>query len=201
MGYMRDHAIVVIGTYGDHIDRAHTEASRIFPWVSPVSPKALNGSQSFFVPPDGSKEGWPESDEGDSRRGEFGRWLADQRYEDGSSPLKWIEVRVSDDEGELTIENSHEHHRERKPIQTPRWVWIGKRKADKAWPSHGLTGTIRHINHFWFRWEIKQYGDVVRSGSVQGRSEVVAEANRQAEAQMARLKMHAGVYANLSGRS
>jgi len=108
MGYIRDHAIVVVGTYGEHIEEAHAKATEIFPWVSPVSPKAMNGSRSFFVPPDGSKEGWLESTEGDEKRAMFVRWLHHQTYDDGSSPLQWVELHMSDDNGELLIEDSHE---------------------------------------------------------------------------------------------
>ena len=107
MGYIRDHAIVVVGTYDDWIDRAHAQATGMFPWVSPISPKAINSSRAFFVPPDGSKEGWPESDAADLVRDSFILWLRAQCYEDGSSPLKWIEVIVSDDELELSIERSY----------------------------------------------------------------------------------------------
>lgn len=106
MGYIRDHAIVVVGTYDHWIDLAHTEAVRIFPWVSKVSPKAMNDSQSFFVPPDGSKEGWESSDTGDARRAEFAAWLRSVSFEDGSCPLSWVDVRVSDDEDQLLIEHS-----------------------------------------------------------------------------------------------
>lgn len=108
MGYIRDHAIIVVGRYGDWVEKAHSMADTIFPWVSPPSPEGVNGSRSFFVPPDGSKEGWPESDVGDGQRNTFIRWLEAQAYEDGSSPLSWIEVRVSDDNGELCIERSNE---------------------------------------------------------------------------------------------
>lgn len=107
MGYVRDHAIVVVGTYDNWVAKAHATATEIFPWVSPICPRQSNGSQSFFVPPDGSKEGWEESIVGDSRRDVFVAWLLAQRYEDGSSPLQWVEVRVSDDDHDLVIERSH----------------------------------------------------------------------------------------------
>ncbi|CAB4188127.1 hypothetical protein UFOVP1165_20 [uncultured Caudovirales phage] len=107
MGYIRDHAIVVVGTYGNYLDEAHKKAINIFPWVSSISPAGYNDSRSFFIPPDGSKEGWDESEDGDMRRDEFVQYLIEQAYEDGSSPLKWVEVRVSDDELDMRIERSH----------------------------------------------------------------------------------------------
>ena len=98
MGYIRNHAIVVTATYGDHIERAHAEASRIFPWVSPISPKGINGTRSFFIPPDGSKEGLDESDLGDVRRKEFKRYLCREAFTDGSVPFDWIEVAYGGDD-------------------------------------------------------------------------------------------------------
>jgi hypothetical protein len=67
----------------------------------------VNDSRAFFVPPDGSKEGWSESDEGDGRRDQFIAWLHKHRYSDGSGPLKWVEVRVSDDDLDLAIERHY----------------------------------------------------------------------------------------------
>lgn len=109
MGYIRNHAIVVTGTYGDFIERAHAEATKIFPWVSAISPPLVNGSQSFFIPPDGSKERWPESDEGDAQREEFKEFLRAQLYNDASSPLAWCEVKYGgDDYASEVIAHSHE---------------------------------------------------------------------------------------------
>lgn len=51
-----------------------------------------NATHTFFLPPDGSKEGWPESDIGDAKRQAFIAYLEDQRYEDGVSCWDWIEV-------------------------------------------------------------------------------------------------------------
>jgi hypothetical protein len=107
MGYIRDHAIVVVGTYGDFIDKAHAEASRVFPQVTSIAAGVVNGSRAFMVPPDGSKEGWDESHEGDARRHEFVAYLRALAYDDGSSPLSWVEVVVRDDDGDSKIERSH----------------------------------------------------------------------------------------------
>lgn len=98
MGYMRHHAIIVSSWSKDLLEQAHNEASSIFSWVSPISPEAVNCYAAFFVPPDGSKEGWEESNAGDCRRDRFVTWLNSQRYEDGSTPFGWVEVQFCDDE-------------------------------------------------------------------------------------------------------
>lgn len=53
--------------------------------------------------PDGSKEGWEHSDVGDKARDSYTDWLKAQAYEDGSSPLQWVEVQYGDDNGETKI--------------------------------------------------------------------------------------------------
>ena len=56
-----------------------------------------------MVPPDGSKEGWRESEAGDSTRAAFVKWLRSRCYDDGSSSYGWVEVQYADDEGETKI--------------------------------------------------------------------------------------------------
>lgn len=99
MSHLRHHAIVVTSSDERKLNEAWDKADRIFPYVSPVSPVAMNDFRSFFIPPDGSGEGWPDSDAGDSRRDEFVAWLEAQRYDDCSSSLKWVEVSYGEDDG------------------------------------------------------------------------------------------------------
>jgi hypothetical protein len=97
MGHMRHHSIIVTGCMDGALDKAHDEAVRLFAWVSPRCPDQTNGYRSFFIPPDGSKEGWDESESGDSHRNAFVAFLQSLRYEDGSSPVDWVEVVFGDD--------------------------------------------------------------------------------------------------------
>lgn len=81
MGYMRHHTIIVIGFSAEYAAEAHTEALRVFD-VCPVSnviESDTNGYWSFLVGPDGSKEGWDTSDQGDNERAEFIRWMKKAR--------------------------------------------------------------------------------------------------------------------------
>jgi len=105
MGHIRHHAIVITGTYGDWIDKAHKKALEIFGYVSEISPEMINGTKSFYVPPDGSKEGWEESADGDDERNKFIEWLEEKNYDDDSSPLAWAEVQYGDDNYETKITN------------------------------------------------------------------------------------------------
>lgn len=101
MGVISHHFIVVAASYGNFAEEAHRKAVQIFGdpsdgLVSPLSSSVTNGSQSFCIFPDGSKEGWGASDDGDARRDEFIGWLNRQRYSDGSTPYKWAEVEVGE---------------------------------------------------------------------------------------------------------
>lgn len=113
MGYIRHRAIVVTGTYDGWAGRAHAKAEELARehgiggyaerLVSPLLGPSVNDTESFFVAPDGSKEGWEMSDEGDAFRDAFVDWLEGQRYEDGSSPLAWVEVQYGDDNQDTRV--------------------------------------------------------------------------------------------------
>lgn len=94
MGVTAHHAIIVTASYDNWPEKAREKALTIFgpDQVSNLSPKTINAHQSFCVFPDGSNEGWPESAQGDSERDQFVGWLEEQAYDDGSSPLDWVEV-------------------------------------------------------------------------------------------------------------
>lgn len=104
MGYICHHTIVVTGM-GESIDflkdpfplkTAHEKAKEIFPVVSEITPIKMNGYASFFVPPDGSKEGWADSDIGDRGRNAFVEYLL-------TTDLAWVEVQFGDEGGVIKV--------------------------------------------------------------------------------------------------
>lgn len=106
MGYICHHAIIVTGSYDNWTERAQEKALALLDrWsdgrphdlVGPISPPVVNGYTTFCIYPDGSKEMWSGSEAGDLFREEFVGWLRAQRYEDGSTPLAWVEVQYGDD--------------------------------------------------------------------------------------------------------
>lgn len=107
MGYMRHHAIIATSWDEKHLLPAHVKARDLFEgtkaYVSEITPPAQNGYVSFFVAPDGSKEGWADSDIAEAARDAFVFWLEQQRYEDHSSWLDWVEVQFGDDEGDTRV--------------------------------------------------------------------------------------------------
>lgn len=105
MGYLRRHAIAVTGTYGNDVDKAHAFALGTGAMVTDIMKAPVNQERTFFVVPDGSKENWSESDEGDRRRERIVEYLKGVVYEDGSSPLAWIEFFYGDEVGMAEIVN------------------------------------------------------------------------------------------------
>lgn len=96
MGYSIHHSIVVVSWQVDAIAEAHKEAVRILgATASEVVRSPMNSVFSFFVGPDGSKEGWPESDAGDTKRDEFIAWLKGC-YGRGLY-LGWTEIAMPED--------------------------------------------------------------------------------------------------------
>lgn len=103
MGYMSHHAIVVTSYNEELIIKAHKFAKKFCTTVTEITPPSINGYRSFMVAPDGSKEGWEESEQGNLDRDNFIEWLNKQQYEDGSSALKWVEVMFGDDDGRALL--------------------------------------------------------------------------------------------------
>jgi hypothetical protein len=103
MGYMRHHAIVVSSWKHDLLEEAHALAIELGMSVTNITAEVSNGYRSFLMAPDGSKEGWDESDRGDERRTKLIEWMDAQRYEDSSTALDWVVVQFADDDMESRI--------------------------------------------------------------------------------------------------
>lgn len=102
MGYHNHHAIVVTAWDEKYIKPAHAKAVEIFgSMCSEIVESNTNGYVSFFIAPDGSKEGWQESDDGNDRRDKFKAWI---KQHDGY--LDTVEIYYGGDEPDLLgIEN------------------------------------------------------------------------------------------------
>jgi hypothetical protein len=103
MGYQRHHAIVVTSYRWDLIDTAYREAVALGMTVTSIVISPMNLVYSFFVAPDGSQESWTRSKHGDEQRTAFKKWLDQQRFEDGSTPLNWAEVQYGDTDGKTCV--------------------------------------------------------------------------------------------------
>ncbi len=100
MGSIRHHAIVVTGyTTDSDLSDCRQKAIDIGMSVSEIVPSPMNGFASFFVAPDGSKEGWEDSNKGDAMRAEFVVYL------DSADIYSYAELFYGDDEGKCKIVN------------------------------------------------------------------------------------------------
>ncbi len=113
MGYIKHHAIIVTSWSDEYIGAAHKIASEIFasqhndfPGVTPIISSPVKGYASFMVVPDGSKEGWDASDEGDANRKKFKTFIRESIY------LDWVEVAYGGDDPEDAYLPDHNQHEE-----------------------------------------------------------------------------------------
>lgn len=103
MGFIRHHAIIVT-----HWDIAKAISARDVALlhhlaVSPIDVTEVNGYATFAVFPDGSKEGWGESANGDIRRNAFVDWLRLQESEPGYPLYEWAELCYGSDDGGAAV--------------------------------------------------------------------------------------------------
>ena len=100
MGYMKHHAIVMVA--GDHHKQPDVAAfreslpARWRPLVIGPIGSVINDYHLYAFLPDGSKEGWTDSDDGDIYRERF-RALFAFRHAGGSSPFAGVQISLSED--------------------------------------------------------------------------------------------------------
>jgi hypothetical protein len=92
MGTIQHHAIIVTTHDEPLVNAAHAKAAGLGMRVSAVVDSPVNRFFSFAVFPDGSKEGWSESDAGDAQRDGFVAWMLAQAHDDGFSPIDFVEI-------------------------------------------------------------------------------------------------------------
>ena len=99
MGHVVHHAIVITSWDEAKVVAARDEAVRLGCSTTLIVVSSVNGYHSFMVGPDGSKLGWAESDEGDTRRSAMIEWLR-RRTQDS---IEWCEVRYGADDQEAAV--------------------------------------------------------------------------------------------------
>lgn len=102
MGYIRNECMVVTSDTATDVLRAHGEACQIFDeagygrLVSGIQLHAVNGGASFFVSPDGSKEGWEHSNKCSDARAKLIQFLK-------TAPVDWVLIEIGGDDGEYQV--------------------------------------------------------------------------------------------------
>lgn len=100
MGYLVRHAIAITSGIAHHkyLDDVRDYAESVGAQCTPIMATPVNDERTFFVCPDGSKEGWHASDVGDQQRELIVEHLRSIAYDDGSSPLVWAEIYYGSDD-------------------------------------------------------------------------------------------------------
>ena len=100
MSHLRHHAIIVTSYSYEHIATAIEKAREFFSSVSIIICSQVNNFYSFLIPPDGSFEGWKESDWGDHGREQYKAWLK------GHPQFDWVEVQYGSEYGDDQLVDS-----------------------------------------------------------------------------------------------
>lgn len=110
MGYVCHNAIVVTGWGPGTVEEVHRRVKELatdYQYVTELSPEGANSDRSFMVCPDGSYEGWEDSDAGDAGRDRIVEYLRE-------SGADWVEVLYGDQEGACFVVR-HADDDERRP--------------------------------------------------------------------------------------
>ncbi len=101
MGYIKHNAAVITSSNEESIRLAHTKAKEIYAeakmdqLVSEIIYGIANSQYSFFIAPDGSKEGWDASDESDEVRNLYLDWLYEERVT--RHGVDYVDIRFGGD--------------------------------------------------------------------------------------------------------
>ena len=105
MGYIRHDAIIVTAWDKKYLEPARGKAVELEMAVSEIISSPINGYESFFIAPDGSKEGWAESSKGDEQRSAWIAWAkASNLYFD------WVAVNYGGDDAHRCLITDHCGH-------------------------------------------------------------------------------------------
>lgn len=103
MGHVVHHAIVITSWDEKPLMQVYQTCANVGAQVTEIVRSRMNGYSTFVVTPDGSKSGWDEDAVGDAQREAIIAVCRKQRYEDGSSPLEWVEVSYGNDDNEAQV--------------------------------------------------------------------------------------------------
>jgi len=92
MGTISHNAIIVTDNRLEWLEKAAAKARELGGTVLGPSEPGTNAYRTLVLCPDGSKEGWGTSNDGDARRDAFVQWLREQRHEYPD----WVEVQYGE---------------------------------------------------------------------------------------------------------
>ena len=100
MGYIRHNAIIATGWQNEAVQALCDFAKSI--GTEAISGEEMtNGYRTVIITPDGSKEGWETSTNGDARRGRIREWL--RNAGERGMFFEWCEVAYGNDDGNAQV--------------------------------------------------------------------------------------------------
>lgn len=103
MGYIRHDAVIVTAWDAERLAKCVAKADELGLRHTNIVESQINGYASFLIVPDGSKEGWEDSNAGDALRAEWIVWARANR----DLWVDWVLVSYGGDEPERTSVTDH----------------------------------------------------------------------------------------------
>ena len=97
MGYIRHDAIIATSWDEKYLRAALAKAEELGLPCTDIVESGTNGYVSFLIAPDGSREGWPESDAGDAAREAWKVW-ANAAWTNDCIYVYWAHVSYAGDD-------------------------------------------------------------------------------------------------------
>lgn len=101
MGYIRHDAIIVTAWDKKYLLPARAKAEELGLPCSYIVDSGVNSYVTFLIAPDGSKEGWEESDKGDTARAAWKAW-ANAAWTNDELYVYWAHLSYAGDEKDDT---------------------------------------------------------------------------------------------------
>ncbi|HEX8574930.1 MAG TPA: hypothetical protein VF677_01415 [Flavobacterium sp.] len=117
MKNIKHHAIVVTSADRIRLDHVRNYAIKMFSdhmeakngkyLISNIIDSLINNFATFFIAPDGSKEGYDASDDGDLIRKKITDYMKSLKDKDGKNPICFVEVSygAEDENAEIITKN------------------------------------------------------------------------------------------------
>lgn len=106
MGYIKHNAIIATSWHDESLESFAALAESSGAQVLGPSDAIMNGFRTVVVCPDGSKEGWEDSDKGDEQREKLVNWL---KQPGPADYIEWVEVAYGADDANASVVNSRWH--------------------------------------------------------------------------------------------
>ena len=106
MGVMNHDCVIATTSDSDAVAALINAAEQMGIKPLVITPVNQFGYRTVMLPPDGSKEGWEDSNNGDRMREAFIALIGSFNYSDGSNPFSWVEVSFGERGQKITQGNN-----------------------------------------------------------------------------------------------